>query len=256
MAARRRLLRLLRRSAHRGLAAVALVAVAAGTGVAQVITEAAYVEPTDRYPHGVLGDAIEHATLRVTFSDGRQASVRWPDTIVFEDISPRLVDLDGDGAPEVIVVESHERRGARLAVYAANAGRLRLSASTPFIGTRFRWLAPVGAADLDGDGAIEIAYVDRPHLAKTLRIWRYGRDGAGVELAPVAEVAGVTNHRIGEVDIAGGIRSCDEVPEMIVASADWTRLVAVRLQDGRLTQRDIGPHRNRSSFDRAMSCAN
>jgi hypothetical protein len=50
-------------------------------------------------------------------------------------------------------------------------------ASTPWIGQRFRWLAPVAAADLDGDGAMELAYVDRPHLARTLRVWRIAFDG-------------------------------------------------------------------------------
>jgi hypothetical protein len=49
---------------------------------------------------------------------------------------------------------------------------VRLLAATPHIGSANRWLAPIGAADLDGDGRVEIAYVDRPHLARTLRIWR------------------------------------------------------------------------------------
>ena len=58
----------------------------------------------------------------------------------------------------MIVVESHAAR-ARLAVWGAG-GRL---AAIPFIGTRFRWLAPLGAADLDGDGRVEIAYAETPH---------------------------------------------------------------------------------------------
>jgi len=59
----------------------------------------------------------------------------------------------------------------------------------------------VGAADLDGDGFVEVAFIDRPHLAKVLRVWRYV-DG---DFAEVAVMDGVTNHRIGEPDIAGGI---------------------------------------------------
>ena len=174
--------------------------------------------------------------------------LRLPETRVFEDVAPRLFDVDGDDAPEVITVESDLQRGARLAIYHEGG----LLAATPFIGQRNRWLAPVGvgAADLDGDGKVELAYVDRPHLAKTLRIFRYV-DG---DLVHVADLPGVTNHRIGERDIAGGIRDCGQGPEMIVATADWTRLVAVTFDGNRLSARDIGPHDGRASFAAAMAC--
>lgn len=123
-------------------------------------------------------------------------------------------------------------------------------AETPPIGRRHRWLAVVGAADLDGDGAVEIAYIDRPHLARTLRVWRY-REG---RLEQVAELDGLTNHRIGERDIAGGIRHCGGAPEMIVADANWERLIAVTLTGGALNRRDIGPHLGRQSFANALAC--
>src|SRR5690606_33675671 len=123
-----------------------------------------------------------------------------PHTRVFEDIEPRLADLDGDGAPEAIVVETDLDRGARLAVYDAGG----LVAATPFIGRRHRWLAPVGAADLDGDGRVEIAYVETPHLGKTLKIVRL----VGDDLQPVAEAPGLTNHRIGDPFIQGRIATC------------------------------------------------
>jgi hypothetical protein len=97
---------------------------------------------------------------------------------------------------------------------------------------------------------MEIAFVDRPHLARTLRVFRY-RDGT---LEEVAAVARVTNHRIGEIDIAGGIRTCAGGLEMIVASDDWARLLAVTLRGSTLETRDIGAHRGRKSFARAMAC--
>ena len=86
----------------------------AGTAGAQTIVAADYIEPTERYAHGILGDAIEHAGLEVTLSDGSKRTAVWPELVVFEDTNPRLVDLDGDGAPEVITVETHENFGARL----------------------------------------------------------------------------------------------------------------------------------------------
>ncbi|MEM1038213.1 MAG: VCBS repeat-containing protein [Pseudomonadota bacterium] len=227
---------------------------AATAGTAQEITSARYTDPTTRYAHGVLGDAIEHAGLEVTLSDGTTAKAFWPDTVVFEDTEPRLADVDGDGAPEVIVVESHERLGARMSVYGVTDGALKLLAANDFIGRSNRWLAVVGAADLDGDGAVEIAYVDRPHLAKTLLIWRYSPGDNPGALTLVGSLPGVTNHRIGERDIAGGIRDCGSGPEMLVADANWQRVLGVTFDGDSFRQTELGPHKGRSSFAEAGSC--
>lgn len=232
----------------RRLAIILAALLGAGApAAAQQIMSAAYSEPTDRYGHGVLGDAIEWGALELTLTDGKRLVLRLPETRVFEDTEPRLADLDGDGAPEVIVVETDMSQGASLAIYGP-AGKIT---ATPYIGQSHRWLAPLGAADLDADGHVELAYIDRPHLAKTLRIWRY-RDG---QLVPVADQAGLTNHRIGERDIAGGIRDCGQGPEIITADAGWSRLIASRLDaGGRVTARDIGPHKGRASFSTALAC--
>ena len=242
--ARRLPLRMLSPSFRRALLAVCLLP---GTlAAAPAITSAHYDGQTTRYAHGVLGDSVEHTTLVMRLSDGGQRRVTLPERLVFEDTSPRLVDLDADGRPEVLVVESDQSQGARLAVYDAD-GRIT---ATPFIGTRFRWLAPVGAADLDGDGQIEIAYIDRPHLAKTLRIWRYrARD-----LVHLADSPGWTNHRIGEPDIAGGIRTCAGSPEMILATANWTGLAALRFRNGEIESIRLGSDTSRPAFARALSC--
>jgi hypothetical protein len=228
------------------LAGAALCLAGTGAATSQTVVAATYDEPTTRYGHAVLGDAVEWGALVLTLSDGTRRRLRLPETRVFEDTAPRLADLDGDGAPEVIVVESDIALGARLSVYGADG----LIAATPHIGRTHRWLAPLGAADLDGDGRVEIAYIDRPHLARTLRVWRF-EDGA---LRPVADLAGLTNHRIGETDIAGGIRDCGQGPEIVAADAGWTRLMAVTLVAGVLAARDIGPHRDRASFAAALAC--
>ncbi|MEL6960440.1 MAG: VCBS repeat-containing protein, partial [Pseudomonadota bacterium] len=122
-----------------------------------------------------------------------------PDDHVFEDVAPRLWDVTGDGKPEVVVIETDMALGGSLAVY-DQSGKI---AETDHIGRTNRWLAPVGAADFDGDGRIEVAFVDRPHLAKTLRIFEFS-DGV---LALEAEIVGLTNHRIGEDFITGGLRA-------------------------------------------------
>lgn len=211
--------------------AAAVLASLAGPAPAD-ITGAAYAEPTTRYDHGVLGDAIEWGALRIETAQGARL-FRLPADMVFEDLSPRLADVTGDGASEVVAVEASLARGARLAVW-DEEGRI---AATPFIGTRHRWLAPVGAVDLDGDGRTEIAYVDRPHLARVLRVWRWEAGG----LRHRADLPGVTNHRIGDTVIAGGLRTCGQGPEMILASSDWSRRIAVTFDGTALTARDVGP---------------
>ncbi|WP_368073641.1 FG-GAP repeat domain-containing protein [Tateyamaria omphalii] len=234
-----------RQSVRPWLASLGLMAAVAPVW-ADVITEARYADPTDRYAHGVLGDAIEWGTLELVMQGGDVRRFVLPRDHVFEDIAPRLADLDGDGAPEVMVVEADMSKGAAFAVYGAQ-GKIT---ETPHIGTRNRWLAPLGAADLDGDGVVEIAYVDRPHLAKTLRIWRY-RDGA---LQHVADLRGVTNHRIGETDIAGGIRTCGPGPEMVLATANWSDLAAITWDGRQFVFDDLGTDTTRPAFARAMAC--
>lgn len=249
--ARRLLFRPLTAPARRALLAACLwltgAAAAVQAGPEAVGVDAAhYLEPTTRYPHGALGDAQEYGALSLQVSDGREVLIRLPEARVFEDVAPRLADVDGDGLAEAIVVESAAAQGARLAIYGPGG----LIAATPYIGQRFRWLAPLGVADLDGDGRVELAYVDRPHLARTLRVWRLE---AG-RLVQVAHLAGVTNHRFGWPHIPGGIRLCDGQAEMILADAQWRRVVAVRLTGGRLVRRDLGRYDGDGALDRALEC--
>ncbi|WP_300038175.1 VCBS repeat-containing protein [uncultured Roseobacter sp.] len=250
--ARRLLSRVPHPSARRALLMLCLWL--AGPVAASGITDAVYTGPTSDYPHGVLGDSIEWQTLEVSSvtTDGRTLShvITAPTGRVFEDIAPRLWDITGDGAPEVVTVESDAALGARLVIYGLQGAELKELAATPNIGTRFRWLAPVGAADLDGDGHIEIAFVDRPHLAKTLRIWRW-QDGA---FQQVAAIAGYSNHRIGEDFISGGLRDCGAGPEMVLATANWSGLVALRW-DGDGFMSDPMEHGTApNAFENALSC--
>ncbi len=170
--------------------------------------------------------------------------------MVFEDTTPRLWDIDGDGRPEVVTVLSHQKYGAQLAVIAYREGAFRYIATTPLIGQRFRWLAPVGAGDLDGDGYIEVAFVHTPHLSKTLHIWRY-RDG---DFSPVARKSGLTNHQIGWDHIPGGLRNCNGFPELVTANGDWSRVVASRLLNDEIKTRDVANYTGPGSLNSALNC--
>ncbi|KAA9009812.1 FG-GAP repeat domain-containing protein [Histidinibacterium aquaticum] len=238
----------------RGAGLTLALALWAGVCAAQPadVTGGRYAEPTTRYPHGALGDESEWGALELDVRpcegcEPTRRLIRLPETRVFEDTAPRLVDVDGDGRREAVVVESDAEQGARLAIY----GPEGLVAATPFIGQHFRWLAPAAVADLDGDGAVELAYVDRPHLAKVLRIWRFGEGG----LTPVAEAPGLTNHRFGEIEISGGLRDCGAGPEIVLASGDWSRVVAARVDREQITTRDLGPYRGPGDMAAALACS-
>ncbi|MFT7593559.1 MAG: hypothetical protein ACI8R4_000873 [Paracoccaceae bacterium] len=229
--------------------------VRAGNLPATNILSAEYGQPTGRYAHGILGDALEWGSLILTIDTcpacagikRRTVTITLPDSHVFEDLRPRLADLDGDGDTEVIVIETDVTRGAALAIY-DETGKI---AETPHIGRTHRWLAPLGAADLEGDGTIELAYIDRPHLAKVLRIWRFENG----KLTPVADHAGLTNHQIGQDFISGGIRTCaGQPPEIITANKNWTRMIASTLTGTQIKTRDIGPHIGPTSFKTALAC--
>ncbi len=225
---------------------------------AETVIAAQFDGPTTRYAHAVLGDAIEYTELLITTQSAEgQVSYRFRlgEDHVFEDLAPRLWDITGDGLPEVVVVETDMARGASLAVY-NQSGKI---AQTPYIGQRHRWLAPIGAADLNGDGRIEVAFIDRPHLAKVLRVFAW--DGAGLQFVAETDArafGGLTNHRIGEDFISGGLRQCAQNPElglkqdtelgsemitaMITANGDWSAVMATRLTpDGVLLSRAIAP---------------
>ncbi len=261
--ARRLLLRALNETSRRArqtlralMVCLALVLIAAPATATppDIIIAAEYAEPVSRYGHNVLGDGAEWGALRLTVDKcldcaTRQTAsivIRLPDTRVFEDVAPRLVDLDDDSIPEVVVIETDLSLGARLAIYDETG----LITATPFIGRSFRWLAPLGAADMDGDGHMELAYIDRPHLAKILRSWRY-QDRA---LTLIAEAPDLTNHRIGETTISGGIRTCGASPEIITANGNWTKIMATTLTDGTLKSRALGPFKGPASLIAALTC--
>jgi hypothetical protein len=195
--------------------------------------------PRSGYDHGILGQHAEWGALTMILQGSAGhgplyfATADLPPDRIFEDIAPRSADLNGDGGPELVVVETDIQRGAQLAVYASDGNRLFKLAATSFIGQKHRWLAPAGIADFDGDGLVEIAYVDRPHLLKELVFVRLEGD----RLVETARLPGLTNHRIGDDYISGGVRDCGSGAELILASPDWTRVLLVR----RGVVTDVGP---------------
>ena len=235
------------RGLARGAAATLCLGLAS-QAMGETVVGASFEGPTTRYGHGILGDAIEFTELVIETEDWANTvryRVTLPETHVFEDIEPRLWDITGDGKPEVVVIETDMGLGGSLAVY-DQTGKV---AETPHIGRPNRWLAPVAAADFDGDGRIEVAFVDRPHLAKTLRIFEW--DGAGLALD--AEISGLTNHRIGEDFISGGLRDCGVGPEMVTANANWSQVMVISFDAGWQVE-PVAPF-SRDSMAAVLNCA-
>jgi len=204
------------------------------------IAEAWLIAPTERYDHGVLGDAIEAGGLLVRLKDGGERRLLLPEDQVFEDLQPRLADLDRDGRDEILVVRSSLGAGAVLTAYGLVDDEIRLIAEGPKHLPVHRWLNPIGAADFDGDGVIEVAYVETPHIGGVLRIVSL-QNGA---LVQEASWPGVSNHLIGSRELGlSAVLDFDEdgLPEIFIPSARRRSLRVLRYQDGeiKLLGRDL-----------------
>ncbi|CAB1076445.1 hypothetical protein D1AOALGA4SA_4241 [Olavius algarvensis Delta 1 endosymbiont] len=181
--------------------------------------------PTDRYRHGVLGDDFEAARLVVETRSGKRLQLDLPPRRVFEDLEPRLVDLDGDGHDEIIVVESDTSKGASLAVYGVIDSQLRRIAATPFLGRPYRWLNPLGVGDFDGDGNLDIALVATPHIGGNLRLYRFNKP----TLSLFAEYPGISTHQMGSTELGLG-RVVSAFPRDQLLVPDQARRVLMLLE--------------------------
>lgn len=220
---------------------------------AKEIVAAAYVDPTEAYGHGALRGG-EYAGLELRYGDGTRDIFRF-NGAVFEDTAPRLHDFDGDGAPEVVAVLSGFEIGAMVMIFGHDGVAARPLGQTAAIGQRYRWLAIAGIADFDGDGHDEIAYVDRPHLARTLRLVRVEVEAGTARFTPVASAPGLSNHRYGTAEIEGGLRACPgAAPIIITADAAWRNVVETRLETGRFVSEPVAAYTGPEGFAPFMVC--
>jgi hypothetical protein len=150
---------------------------------------------------------------------------------VFEDLLPRLLDIDQDGRDEIVLIESDALRGSSLVVLgvgkpataknrtaanatAATSAALVERARGPASGRPFRWLNPVGMADFDGDELQDLAAVTTPHIGGMLTLYRYRPP----VLQPYAKISGVTNHVMGMVEqrLAVVVVRAGQAPSIVI----------------------------------------
>lgn len=185
--------------------------------------------PTVRYPHAALGGSTHAGSLHVLVQQaGKPLEVvhALPVTRVFEDRVPRLVDLDGDGRDEIVLIESDILRGSAMVVYGLQGQRLVELARSAATGSTFRWMNPVGAADFDGDGKLDLASVVTPHIGGMLTLYTY----APPKLVPFAQAMDTSNHRMGEIEqqLAVIIQQKGLRPTIIVPDMHLKALHALR----------------------------
>jgi FG-GAP-like repeat len=182
-----------------------------------------FASPTERYGHNILGDAVEAGSLMILTADGKTDTVAVGDDAVFEDLTPRLADLDGDGRDEIVVIKSYLARGSAIAVIAQRKGHYQIVAETPPLGGPRRWENPAGIADFDGDGKPDIAVVRQPHSIGALELWTYA-DG---RLRRGPSLDGFSNHVAGTRALgmsAVGDFDGDGTPDLAIPSFDRATL--------------------------------
>lgn len=199
------------------------------------IAAAWYARPTTRYQHGVLGDKVEGGSL-VVEADGQRLEFLLASNRVFEDIVPRLADLDGDNRTEVITIQSSSTAGAAVVIYGLRGGKITELAKSDFIGTSNRWLNIAGIANYrNEEDSKQIVWVETPHIGGKIHMGIF--DGEKFIVAGPDDFkwprgkAVMSNHAIGSrdqslsvtVDIDG-----DDKLELILPGADRKGMWMVR----------------------------
>lgn len=216
-------------------------------------------DPTDRYAHGIMGDALEAASLTLVETQPEPRIVRTipiGEAWVMESMAPLWVDLDNDGAREIVVTRSNASQGAQLALLNEQG---ELLATGPAIGNGNRWRHALAVAPFAPDGSLELVEVRTPHIGGPTNFYRWQAE----RLEIVTNTSGYTSHVIGsrnldmavagrfddsgrftlilptqKRDALGGIQHGDSGAEVVwqlpLPGRLVTNMAAVALADGRL----------------------
>jgi hypothetical protein len=187
-------------------------------------------DPTDRYPHGALGDAIEAGGFALIQTDPEIKVIAHfliPEPQVAEGIMPLWADWNSDGKREILLTLSDANQGAQFVLFAEDGTQL---ASGPAIGQGNRWRHQIAIAPFGPGGEIELTAVRTPHLDSVVEFYQWQGD----ELTLVAELPGYTSHVIGSrnLDMAmAGDFDGDGRIELLLPTPDRTQLGGIQRTD-------------------------
>lgn len=191
---------------------------------------ATYTTPTEIYSHGILGDKIEAAQL-VVVVDSVFYELKLPGDYVFEDIRPRLYDVDGDNELEFITIRSNVAKGAGIVIYKIIDEQLLEYAHVAEIGTRNRWLNIVSIHDVDEDGIVELIWIQTPHIGGILKVAKI-EEGT---LQVLTEQSFYSNHAIGERNLCLSVLTENSNQKVFyVPSQDRSRITGFTFQNNEL----------------------
>lgn len=192
---------------------------------------AQYAQPTEKYPHGVMGDRIEAEQL-VVVARGKFYDLTLEPEYLFEDIRPRLYDVDKDGELEFITIRTHIDRGAGIALYKIISDQLMEYACIPEVGISNRWLNLVTIHDIDDDGIVELAWVQTPHIGGILKVAKFQTS----EMSVLTEAALYSNHDGGERNLCLSVLTQAATKKIFyLPSYERDKIVGFSFSDNKLT---------------------
>jgi len=185
---------------------------------------AQYTNPTERYNHRVMGDGVEGGQL-VVVVDSVFYELELADNYVFEDIRPRLFDVDQDGSLEIITIRTEVTQGAGIVIYKIVNDQLTEYAYVPEIGQSSRWLNIVTLNDLDDDGIVELVWIQTPHIGGILTV---AKIQAG-ELTVLDELSEYSNHGYGERNLCLSVLTQENQEKIFyIPTQDRTKIVGFK----------------------------
>ena len=198
------------------------------------IAAAWYSQATSRYRHGALGDRVEGGALQVRLATGRSLTYRLSETEVFEDIAPRIVDIDADGEAEIVTILSTLIDGSAIAVFGVSGETIVRRGSMRPLGEANRWLNIAGIDRYAGASMPEIAFVVTPHANGRLG---FVRMFPGKMVIISADGSGFSNHVLGSTELrlsATADVDGDGQPELALPSQDRKSLRIMGFAAGKL----------------------
>ncbi len=197
-------------------------------------------DPTDRYPHGALGDKLQASAVTViTVAPNslvfRGRYVARPPAVI-EDLIPMVTPIGEGRRPAVVVVKSAPRLGSAIMALGWRDAGLERLAEGPAFGQTNRWVHVIGAADLSGDSIPELIAVNTPDFAGVLVAY----ERRGTVLVPTAKALGYSSHAPGSrnqdqaviADMTGNGRL-----EVILPRQGRDVLAALEMSNGRWEER-------------------